>query len=208
MFDWERMEPREYQRSAKPSLIKLTTRSYLTATGLAWQHTADKQFLTLANAVRQLAQIIANSPHHGIDVAGFKPYRPYPVQAVWQPADENTDQEQYKIWLKQPLFINESVFLAAKKIVAFDPLITTKIQFEQLTEGTEIQATGNNQVGTNAEVLQDLHAVVDRNGYRLVAPHQYREVYLDGLQSSKSAAILFRLALDPNVGEPQVSVMN
>ncbi|MTV82256.1 hypothetical protein [Secundilactobacillus folii] len=207
MFNWEQMEPSEYQRSATPSFVELTTRSYITATGTAQDHTADQAFLRLAAGVVAVAQAISDSAKLGINVSGFKTYRPYPVQAVWTSTGDG-ETEQFKIWLKQPLFIHADTFEAAKAQTSLDDEIAAQIQFEQLAEGTEIQATGTGKTGMMSETLQGLRLRVDKDGYQLVDPEKYREVYLDGLPISEQSDILFRLEIDPNVGQPPISVVN
>ncbi|MDH5108688.1 hypothetical protein OSJ82_06770, partial [Lentilactobacillus kefiri] len=107
MFNWETFEPSEYSRDPKPSYVDLTTRSYVTAKGHAAKHTDDPDFMRLAKATAKVAKAISGGPDKGIPVEGFKEYRPYPVQAVWTDAG---DGEDFKIWIKQPLFINEKDF--------------------------------------------------------------------------------------------------
>lgn len=110
MFDWETVEPAEYQHDDTPHIVALTTRSYITANGHAYTHTAAATFLTLAKAVQTVAATIANSAALGIEVSGFKAYRPYPLQAVWKP---DSPGEAFKLWLKQPLFIDAAAYSAA-----------------------------------------------------------------------------------------------
>ncbi|WP_225352819.1 hypothetical protein [Lentilactobacillus parafarraginis] len=112
MFNWETFEPDEYSRGETPSFVDLTERSYITATGHATDHTADESFLSLARAAAAVAKTISGGPETDIPVKNFKGYVPYPVQAVWQPAG---DGEDFKIWIKQPLFIDEAAFNAAIK---------------------------------------------------------------------------------------------
>lgn len=205
MFNWEQMEPNEYQRSSEPAMVELTKRAYITATGHAQNHTDDPAFLKLADGVQKVAATIADSPNIGIEVPGFKEYRPYPVQAVWTP---DGDGERFKIWLKQPLFIHEDTFDAAKAHTDLEAAIAGQIGFEQLAEGTEAQATGTGESGANAVTLQGLRTSLATDGYQVKKPGTYREVYLDGVPVTDNSDVLFRLEIDPNVGNPRVSVMN
>ncbi len=205
MFNWETFEPAEYQRSATPSLVKLTTRSYITAEGRAQAHTTDDTFVLLGEAVHKIAAIIADSQNIGIEVAGFKEYRPYPIQAVWTVG--GTD-EAFKIWLKQPLFIHQETFDTAKKYANLESGLADQIHFEQLAEGTEIQATGSGEIGSKAKTLQTLNAAIEENGYQRTHLDTYRELYLDGLPFSEKTDVLFRLEIDPAIGDPNASVIN
>lgn len=205
MFNWETFEPAEYQRSATPTLVELTTRSYITATGQAQTHTTDDTFVLLAEAVHKIAAIIADSQNIGIEVAGFKEYRPYPVQAVWT---EGGTGETFKIWLKQPLFIHQETFEAAKKYANLEPTLSDEIHFEQLAEGTELQATGHGEIGPKAQTLRALNATIEENGYQRTNLDTYRELYLDGLPFSEKTDTLFRVQIDPSVGNPTASVRN
>lgn len=205
MFNWETYEPAEYQHSATPSLVELTTRSYITAEGWALQHTDDETFILLAEAVEKVAAIIADSQNIGIEVGGFKTYRPYPLQAVWT-LDGNG--EKFKIWLKQPLFIHQDTFDAAKHYANWEKSLSDQIHFEQLAEGTEIQATGHGEIGPQAKTLQALNETIEDAGYQRTKIDTYRELYLDGLPFSEKSDILFRLAIDPSVGNPTATVRN
>ncbi|GAW98165.1 hypothetical protein [Secundilactobacillus mixtipabuli] len=205
MFNWETYETAEYQRSEEPTLVELTTRSYITAEGKATQHTADDNFILLAEAVEKVAALIADSQDIGIEVTGFKPYRPYPIQAVWTVGGT---EEQFKIWLKQPLFIHQDIFETAKKYANWEKAISDQIHFEQLAEGTEIQATGHGEIGPHAKTLQALNAAIEEAGFQRAHLDTYRELYLDGLPFSEKSDTLFRLKLDPAVGDPKPKVTN
>ena len=205
MFNWEILEPAEYQRSVVPELVELTTRSYITAEGRTSSHTADDTFLALAAAVEKLAATIADSPNIGIEVDSFKSYRPYPVQAVWI---ADGDDERFKIWLKQPLFIHENIFEAAKKIANLAPALANQIHFEHLTEGTEIQATGHGEAGSQSAALQSLKTAIEQANYQPRNLDTYRELYLDGLPLTDHSDVLFRLEIDPAVGNPKPRVSN
>ncbi|WP_203651063.1 hypothetical protein [Secundilactobacillus yichangensis] len=205
MFNWETYEPAEYQHSATPSIVELTTRSYITAEGRALQHTNDETFILLAEAVEKVAAIIADSQNIGIEVGGFKTYRPYPLQSVWT-LDGNG--EKFKIWLKQPLFIHQDTFDAAKHYANWEKSLSDQIHFEQLAEGTEIQATGHGEIGPQAKTLQALNEAIEDAGYQRTKIDTYRELYLDGLPFSEKSDILFRLAIDPSVGNPTATVRN
>lgn len=46
-FDWREVERDEYSRSEEPSFVKLTTRSYITAMGVAPDRVTDQAFTSL-----------------------------------------------------------------------------------------------------------------------------------------------------------------
>ncbi|WP_427910976.1 hypothetical protein ABUE38_03065 [Pediococcus parvulus] len=195
MFDWEVREPSEYSRKNEISFVKLTRRSYLTASGSAPNQVDDDTFLKSADAVVRLATIISRGSAAGLLVDGFKAYRPYPVQAVWQ-------GDRYKIWLKQPLFIDESVYQQAIKETKYASLVG----FEQLAEGTEIQTISQGKVTPN--LLAKLMRAVQTNGYQILDSARHREVYLDGLPVSADKQVLVRLSLSPTDKQPKFAAIN
>ena len=71
-FDWREVERDEYSRSEEPSFVKLTTRSYITAMGVAPDRVTDQAFTSLAAAVTQIAERISEGPDAGIDIPNFK----------------------------------------------------------------------------------------------------------------------------------------
>lgn len=195
MFNWEEMETTEYSRSTQPSYIKLTERGYLTATGKAIEGVTDSTFLVKADAVMTLAQLISQGTAAGIHIPGFKAYHPYPLQAVWRGS-------QFKIWLKQPLFINETVYQAA--LTRADLLQT--VNFEQLAEGTEIQMVTTGPV--NQVVVNELHKTLQTAGYESADPLSHREVYLDGLPLTDEKQVLVRVALAASGKQPPLAIIN
>lgn len=195
MFDWESAEPAEYNRGAGISFVALTTRGYLTATGTAAQHTADPAFLTLAKTTAELAAHISQGAKAGLMIPGFKPYRPYPVQAVWT-------GDAFTIWLKQPLFITASVVAAAKAQVAG----ATAVSYAEWAEGVEIQTSTTGPV--TPAVLTTLKEAAQAQGYALAAGSAHREVYLDGLPLTADKQVLVRLALAPGAKQPPLAARN
>ncbi|MFC6169234.1 hypothetical protein [Loigolactobacillus jiayinensis] len=195
MFDWETMEQTEYSRRAQVSFVKLTKRSYLTTSGTAPKRAEDPAFLEGAEAVVELAKLISEGSAAGIVISGFKAYRPYPVQAVWQ-------GDEFKIWLKQPLFINKAIYEQALKQID----LAQSVDFEQLAEDTEIQIITNGTV-TQA-VIDDLQRSVTGAGYQLATPDSHRELYLDGLPLTSDKQVLVRLALNTAGKQPPLATMN
>ena len=195
MFDWEDREQAEYSRSTHISFVELTKRSYLTASGTAPKRTVDPTFFAKAAAVTKLAQLISEGPKAGIEVPGFKDYRPYPVQAVWHGDD-------FKIWLKQPLFINETIYNQAVNQASLSELVN----FEQLSEGTEMQTSFSGAVtATQVDGLQEEAKEV---GYQLVDSGSHREVYLDGLPLTDDKQVLVRIPIDATGKRPPLAAVN
>ncbi|MCT3545823.1 hypothetical protein EFR92_10500 [Lentilactobacillus buchneri] len=195
MFNWETFEPDEYSRDKEPSFVDLTTRSYVTAEGHATQHTDDPDFLRLSNAAAEVAKTISGGPGKGIPVEGFKEYRPYPVQAVWT---DTGDGEDFKIWIKQPLFINEKDFDAALTQIDFSDFDLGEIKFEHLAEGIEIQIVNTGAVTPDSEALKALENAIQKEGFTRLHGNEHREVYIDGLPVDSSKVVLVRLAIDAN----------
>lgn len=195
MFNWETFEPAEYSREEKPSFVALTKRSYVTAEGDADDHSSDPNFLRLAAATARIARTISGGPDKGIPVSGFKKYVPYPVQAVWTAQGNN---EHFKIWIKQPLFIDEADFAAAMTQIDFDNFDEDEIHFEHLAEGTEIQTINHGAVTADAPAFQVLDEAIKSSDYQRLHADQHREVYIDGLPVDADKVVLVRFEIDPN----------
>lgn len=195
MFDWEVREQAEYSRNSQISFVKLTKRSYLTASGTALKRTEDPIFLAKADAVVKLAKFISEGATAGIMIPGFKEYRPYPVQAVWR-------GDEFKIWLKQPLFIDESIYKKAVSQVE----LSEAVDFEQLAEGVEIQTITNGIV--TQKVIDQLQQAVTKSGYQMTDSTSHRELYLDGLPVSDDKQILVRMAITTTGKQPSFAAVN
>ncbi|MFD1126198.1 hypothetical protein ACFQ22_12630 [Lentilactobacillus raoultii] len=199
MFNWEINEPDEYSKSEHAHFVDLTTRSYITAEGQATKHTDDPEFLRLAKAAARIAKTISDGPDKDIPISGFKPYVPYPIQAVWQKTDQG---ENFKIWIKQPLFVDEDAFKAALEKIHFINTKSEELRFEQLAEGIEAQTINHGPIRDNScQAFQVLNKAIDEGGYQRIKEDEYREVYIDNLPITPDSLVLVRFAIDLN-GQP------
>ena len=160
-FDWREVERDEYSRSEEPSFVKLTTRSYITAMGVAPDRVTDQAFTSLAAAVTQIAERISEGPDAGIDIPNFKAYHPYPLQAVWSGGDKISKRHIFRLWLKQPLFIHEDQFEAALTQLHFEPAIAQQLHLEQLAEGFEIQSFNSTPLTDEAPAIARIQTVIN-----------------------------------------------
>ena len=179
-FDWREVERDEYSRSEEPSFVKLTTRSYITAMGVAPDRVTDQAFTSLAAAVTQIAERISEGPDAGIDIPNFKAYHPYPLQAVWSGGDKISKRHIFRLWLKQPLFIHEDQFEAALTQLHFEPAIAQQLHLE-------------------APAIARIQTVINRDHLVPKFDDRHREVYLEGYQGE--VPVLYRVPLDENFGE-------
>ncbi|WP_424320854.1 hypothetical protein ACPD8N_00065 [Lacticaseibacillus chiayiensis] len=198
-FDWEEVEQDEYSRSARPSFVKLTTRSYITAMGVAPDRLADATFIDLAAAVTAVAKQISEGPNVGIKIPNFKAYRPYPLQAVWSGGDKISNRRVFRIWLKQPLFIQKEQFTEAVAQLDFDPAIATQLHFEQLAEGFEIQSFSDTPLDDSIAALTRIQTTIADHQLVPKFNDRHREVYVAGY--APDSPVLLRVALDENFGQ-------
>ena len=198
-FDWREVERDEYSRSEEPSFVKLTTRSYITAMGVAPDRVTDQAFTSLAAAVTQIAERISEGPDAGIDIPSFKAYHPYTLQAVWSGGDKISKRHIFRLWLKQPLFIHEDQFEAALTQLHFEPAIAQQLHLEQLAEGFEIQSFNSTPLTDEAPAIARIQTVINRDHLVPKFDDRHREVYLEGYQGE--VPVLYRVPLDENFGE-------
>lgn len=198
MFNWEINEPDEYSKSEHAHFVDLTTRSYITAQGQATKHTDDPEFLRIAKAAARIAKTISGGPEEDIPISGFKPYVPYPVQAVWK---RNGDAEDFKIWIKQPLFVDEEAFKAALEKIHFVNTKREELHFEQLAEGIEVQTINHGPIEDGCQAFQVLNKAIQEGDYQRIRKNEHREVYIDSLPVTPDSLVLVRFAIDLN-GQP------
>lgn len=197
-FDWQIAETAEYSHDEVPSFVKLTTRSYLTITGTAPARLAAPEFHAKATLLAAIAARISEGPAVGIMIDRYRSYRPYPVQAVWSGGSTIATRTQFKLWLKQPLFVNAEHAQAAIAQLDLGDL-AAEVRFEDLAEGTEIQSYSEGPVTDQSEALATLTEAIDHRGLKRLDPTAHREVYLAGFEPN--APVLLRLAIDPAVGK-------
>lgn len=199
MFNWEINEPDEYSKSEHAHFVDLTTRSYITAQGYATKHTDDPEFLRLAKAAARISKTISGGPDKDIPISGFKPYVPYPVQAVWQ---QDEGGERFKIWIKQPLFVDEAAFQAALEKIHFVDTKREELHFEKLAEGLEAQTINHGPVKDDScQAFQVLNKAIQEGGFKRIRENEYREVYIDSLPVTPDSLVLVRFAISLS-GQP------
>lgn len=196
-FDWRNAEAEEYSHDENVSFVNLTTRSYLTITGMAPQKTDDPEFLKLADMLMNISEKISEGPRAGIEIEGYRSYRPYPLQAVWTGGTEFDQRKEFKLWIKQPLFVHKKFAKQAIDILQLGDL-AQNVQFENLAEGVEIQSFSSQPLRTNDQTFQKIDAEIKERGLERLDLNSHREVYVDGYK--KDHAILLRIAIEPNTG--------
>lgn len=197
-FDWQIAETAEYSHDEVPSFVKLTTRSYLTITGTAPTRLSAPEFPAKATLLAAIAERISEGPEAGIMIDRYRSYRPYPVQAVWSGGATIATRTQFKLWVKQPLFVKAEY--AQEAITQLDlGDLAEEVRFEELAEGTEIQSYSEGPLTDQSEALATLTDAIAHRRLKLLNPTAHREVYLAGFEPTAPA--LLRLAVDPEVGK-------
>lgn len=197
-FDWQIVETAEYSHDTEPSFVTLTTRSYLTITGHAPNRTRDPEFQAKADVVKAVAAKISKGPGAGIMIDRYRSYRPYPLQAVWSGGDTIDDRHDFKLWVKQPLFVKSEYAKQALTQLNLGEL-GDQVAFENLAEGTEIQSFSATPLTNSSQAVQTLTDAVSELGLDQLHQDSHREVYIDGY--GPDVAALLRFEIDPAVGK-------
>lgn len=197
-FDWREAEQREYTHETTPSFVTLTTRSYLTVKGHAEKKTADSSFKNAADLLMKIAQKISEGPSAGIEIQNYRSYHPYPVQAVWSGSDNFDQRNDFKLWLKQPLFVKEQYAKTAIDLLGLSDQ-AADVQFENLAEGTEIQIYSAKPLTVDRSAFELLKGQISDNHLVRLDDTSHREVYVDG--DTQTDGVILRLAIDPDRGQ-------
>ena len=195
-FDWQVFEDEEYSHDSENSFVKLNERNYITASGTAKDKTSDKEFLALADALSTIAAKISEGPDGGVNIPGFRTYRPYPLQAMWSGGNLE-ERTNFQLWIKQPNMVPEEFFHAAIEQLNLDAKLLARIKYVRMAEGTEIQSYTD---GNIADTIYKLESEVYASELTQLSQTEHREVYVDGYGKGKPA--LVRIPI--KVGEEKI----
>ncbi|MFD1466092.1 GyrI-like domain-containing protein [Lapidilactobacillus mulanensis] len=139
--NWRQDEKEIYPLKKTPSITTLPKQNFITITGQGDPN--GPEFASKISALYPIAYAIRMAPKKGIEFPGAFEYTVYPLEGFWTLAEGHRegpldkDYLQYKIMIKQPSFVDRSVFdraieLAHDKVA---PELLSQVKFERFDEG-------------------------------------------------------------------------
>lgn len=145
-YEWRKKDKEIYLPSSTPTKIVVPPLKYFTLKGKG--NPNSEAFKESVEALYALSYCVRMLPKKGITPKGYFEYTVFPLEGVWDLDEEGRLSEQldkdrliYKLMIRQPDFVSNSLFSTAKEISAkkvSDNLLNS-VMYEEIDEGLCIQ---------------------------------------------------------------------
>ncbi|MDR7078235.1 hypothetical protein J2Y03_003285 [Neobacillus niacini] len=145
-YEWRKKDKEIYLPSSTPTKIVVPPLKYFTLKGKG--NPNSEAFKESVEALYALSYCVRMLPKKGITPEGYFEYTVFPLEGVWDLDEEGRLSEQldkdrliYKLMIRQPDFVSNSLFSTAKEISAkkvSDNLLNS-VMYEEIDEGLCIQ---------------------------------------------------------------------
>lgn len=187
--EWRKAEKSLYLPPAKPVLVTVEPQNFITVTGSGNPNGQDfavktETLYTLAYAVRML-------PKKQITPPGYFEYTVYPLEGLWDSdSADPTDKDafKYKIMIRQPNFVTQSVFTTALTIAAAKKpgLDFSRVELETITDGLCVQMTHVGPYDDEPASFALMASFAQNNGLTRI-DKTHREIYLSDPRKTQPA---------------------
>lgn len=140
-ISWRHAEKEIYPQKKTPLITTLPAQNFITITGQG--NPNGPEFAEKVQSLYPISYAIRMAPKKGIEFPGAFDYTVYPLEGFWSLAEghrqEPLDKDylQYKIMIKQPSFVDATVFNQAKEMAQakIAPELLDQLKFETIVEG-------------------------------------------------------------------------
>ncbi|KRL60852.1 GyrI-like domain-containing protein [Latilactobacillus fuchuensis] len=181
--NWRQTEKEIYPLKKAPSITTLPSQSFITISGQG--NPNGPEFAQKITALYPIAYKIRMAPKKGIEFSGAFDYTVYPLEGFWSLASGHRDGPldkdylQYKIMIKQPSFVDESVFNRAVEL-AHDkvaPELLAQVKFETFDEGDVAMIMHIGSFDDEPASFAKLETFIDASGYQRTLK-EHKEIYI------------------------------
>lgn len=183
-YEWKKQGKELYLPKNEPQIIDVPSMKFLTLMGKG--NPNGEEFGEAIGVLYSLAYGIKMMPKKGITPEGYFEYTVFPLEGVWDLAEEARGKETldkdsliYTIMIRQPDFVTEELartVLEQTKHKKPHPLLD-KVSFEEIEEGLCVQMLHNGPYDNEPESFARMEQFCKEKGLeRLSKIH--REIYL------------------------------
>jgi hypothetical protein len=138
-YEWKKSEREIYLPKDTPALVDVPKAKYFTISGRG--NPNDTEFSDKIGVLYSLSYAVRMMPKNGFTPNGYFEYTVYPLEGVWSGNLTDKSTFEYNIMIKQPDFVDESVFEKALEIANKkkpSPLLK-EVGFEEIEDGLSVQ---------------------------------------------------------------------
>lgn len=145
-YEWRKKEKEFYLPTTQPAKIEVPPINYFTLKGKG--NPNSETFKESVEALYALSYAVRMFPKKGIIPEGYYEYTVFPLEGVWDLDEEgrklehlDKDRLVYKIMIRQPDFVTEELFSAAKEVSAkkVSQVLLQSAKLERIEEGLCVQ---------------------------------------------------------------------
>ncbi len=187
-YEYKKEEKEIYGVKKIPQVVDVPKQKFICIKGVGNPNCAN--FGKDIEVLYQLSYCIKMMPRNGFTPNGYFEYTVYPLEGLWGLTDEGIKKQQekgildknefsYTLMIKQPLFVDESIFKKALEMVKKKKPneLFEKVFYDEITEGLSIQILHNGSYDTEPESFDIMKKYLDENNYERIG-FTHKEIYL------------------------------
>jgi hypothetical protein len=184
-YEWRKQEKELYLPKAEPIIVQVPKFKFFTIEGKGNPNN-NKDFQARVKTLYNLAYTIRMMPKAGITPKGYFEYTVYPLEGVWDISTEgkkakefSKDFLEYKIMIRQPDFVDETLFKKAIELNAKknNPLFG-EVRFEEIADGLCVQMLHKGSYDKEFQTtFKAMEKFIEDNRYKRMSK-KHREIYL------------------------------
>jgi hypothetical protein len=184
--DWKKNEKQFYLPGTNPELINVPNFKFFLIEGKG--NPNDDFFSEYVGVLYSLSYGVKMSPKKGIEPKGYFDYTVYPLEGIWDLAEEakksfegtiNKNDLVFKLMIRQPDFVDNDfarqILKQTKKNKPHDLL--EQVRFEEMVEGDCIQMLHLGNYNNEPESFKIMEKFAEQGNYRRKTK-THREIYL------------------------------
>jgi len=188
--EWKKHEKEIYLPKARPEIINVPPFKFFTLAGEG--NPNSEAFAEAVGVLYSLAYAVKMLPKKGAAPEGYKEYTVYPLEGIWDLAEEARGKEKldkdklvYKIMIRQPDFVTDSLaqeVLEATKLKKPHPL-HKRVFFETIEDGLCVQMMHTGPFDDEPKSFEIMEAFCAENNLTRTSM-THREIYISDVRKT------------------------
>lgn len=192
--EWRKHEKELYLPKQKPSVIDIPVMKYFTITGEG--NPNSEEFSEKIAALYGFSYAVRMMPKKGIIPDGYFEYTVYPLEGIWDLINYDVESEiidknnlKYKIMIRQPEFVDDTVFQNAYEIVKDkDIKYINDICFEEINDGLCVQMLHIGPYEEENKTFDEMENFISENDF-IRKSKTHREIYISDFRKVEKSKL-------------------
>ena len=206
-YDWKKSEKQFYLPKSQPVLVNIPTFSYFLVAGKG--NPNDDFFAEYIGVLYSLSYAVKMSPKQGSAPDGYFDFTVYPLEGVWDIAEEakpnftgkiDKDALVFQLMIRQPDFVTTDFALEIIERVKKKkphPLLES-VQFVTVHEGLSVQMMHVGRYDDEPQSFSQMESFATSSHLRRIS-HRHREIYLSDARkvAPEKLKTILRIQVEP-----------